>query len=286
MKQSKSIVLIHGLFVNNRSWSQWKAFFEAKGYTVYTPVNPGHDGDPAVLRNSVDPILTRVGFKDVVMNIADFIDTLPEKPIVIGHSLAGLVVQKLVEMDKAVAGVSIDGAPPKNVFAPFQTIKTVLPVVNFFKGNSPFLGSREWYRYAFFNTLSEAESEQAFAEIAVPESRLAALRKVPAAELKIDRGFVADLESSADARSVAATVISMAHQLGLRVVAEGVENDDQRDWLLHMQCNELQGYLFAKPMSATALGVWASGELAPSDLGLRESQYRDTLPQALAPRAS
>ena len=171
MKSTKTIVLIHGLFVNNTSWEQWKTYFEAQGYKVYTPANPGHEGAPSKLRTTVHPDLTKTGFEDVVMNIVKLIDTLPEKPIVVGHSLAGLVVQKLIEMDKAVAGVSIDGAPPKNVLAPWATVKIVLPVVNFFKGNQPFLGSREWYHKAFFNNYTKEESDRLYDQIAVPESR-------------------------------------------------------------------------------------------------------------------
>jgi pimeloyl-ACP methyl ester carboxylesterase len=169
--KTRSIVLIHGLFVNNTSWAAWKSYFEARGYTVYSPANPGHDGKPSSLRENIHPDLTKTGFKDVVENIIKLIDTLPEKPIVVGHSLAGLVVQKLIELDKAVAGISIDGAPPKNVFAPLATIKIVLPVVNPFKGNSAFLGSREWYHKAFFNNYSKVESDRLFDQIAVPESR-------------------------------------------------------------------------------------------------------------------
>lgn len=169
--KTRSIVFIHGLFVNNTSWKQWQTYFEAKGFTTYAPANPGHEGDPAALRATVHPQLTGTGFEDVVMNIVKLIDTLPEKPIVVGHSLAGLVVQKLVEMDKAVAGISIDGAPPKNIFAPLATIKMVLPVVNPFSGNSPFMGSREWYHRAFFNNYSRAESDKLYDQVAVPESR-------------------------------------------------------------------------------------------------------------------
>ncbi|HRG89198.1 MAG TPA: alpha/beta hydrolase [Chitinophagales bacterium] len=168
--QTKTIVLVHGLFVNNTSWADWKTYFEKLGYTVHTPANPGHDGKPADLRSNLHPQLTQTGFEDVVTNIVKLIDTLPEKPIVIGHSLAGLVVQKLIEMDKAVAGVSIDGAPPKNVFAPWHTIKAVLPVLNIFKG-AAYMGTREWYHYAFFNNYTRAESDILFDKIAVPESR-------------------------------------------------------------------------------------------------------------------
>lgn len=170
-QQSKTIVFIHGLFVNDSSWNQWRTYFEAQGYKVYTPANPGHEGDPSALRNTVHPRLTKTGFEDVVNNIIQLIDTLPEKPIVVGHSLAGLVVQKLIELGKAVAGISIDGAPPKNVFAPPATIKMVLPVVNPLKGNKEFLGSKEWYHKAFFNNYSRAESDALYDQIAVPESR-------------------------------------------------------------------------------------------------------------------
>ena len=132
MAKSKTIILIHGNFVNNSSWTEWKRHYEQKGYKVYTPANPGHEGNPADLRANVHPDLVKTGFIDVVNNIVQLIDGLPEKPLVIGHSMAGMVTMKLVEMEKAAAGVSIDGAPPKNVFPPFQTLKTVLPAFGFF----------------------------------------------------------------------------------------------------------------------------------------------------------
>jgi pimeloyl-ACP methyl ester carboxylesterase len=77
---------------------------------------------------------------------------------------------KLVEMGRAAAGVSIDGAPPKNVFPPFQTLKTVLPAFGLFSFAKYFMGSRKWYNYAFFNTLRDGEKEKAFEKFAVPES--------------------------------------------------------------------------------------------------------------------
>ncbi|KAF2514730.1 alpha/beta hydrolase [Flavobacterium zhairuonense] len=170
MSKSKTIVLIHGNFVNDKTWTDWKTYYEQKGYTVYTPANPGHDGDPAELRAKVHPNLIQTGFIDVVNNISKLIDSLPEKPLVIGHSMAGMAALKLVELGKAAAGVSIDGAPPKNVFPPFQTLKTVIPAFGFFSSNKYFMGSRKWYDYAFFNTIPEAEKRKAFEKFAVPES--------------------------------------------------------------------------------------------------------------------
>lgn len=170
MNNSKTIILIHGNFINDVSWSEWKDYYERKGYKVYTPANPGHVGNPAQLRKNVHPDLIKTGFIDVVNNIIRLIDTLPEKPLVVGHSMAGMVVLKLIELDKVVAGVSIDGAPPKNVFPPFQTLKTVLPAFGFFSFKKYFMGSRKWFNYAFFNTTPDAEKEKAFEKFAVPES--------------------------------------------------------------------------------------------------------------------
>src|SRR6187401_1077278 len=162
MGKSKTIILIHGNFVNNLSWSDWKKYYEQKGYTVYAPVNPGHKGIPAELRAKVHPDLTKTGFIDVVNNIASLIDTLPEKPLVIGHSMAGMAAMKLLEMDKVAAAVSIDGAPPKNVFPPFSTIKIALGAFGFLSGKGYFMGSRDWYDKAFFNTLPDEQRSGAF----------------------------------------------------------------------------------------------------------------------------
>ena len=167
---TKSIVLIHGNFVNDTTWADWKKYYEQKGYLVYTPSNPGHEGIPSELRKKVHPDLVRTGFIDVVSNLARLIDTLPEKPLIIGHSMAGMAVLKLIEMGKASAGVSIDGAPPKNIFPPVQTLKTALPAFGFLSFKKYFMGSRQWYDYAFFNTISDEEKEKAFEKYAVPES--------------------------------------------------------------------------------------------------------------------
>jgi pimeloyl-ACP methyl ester carboxylesterase len=178
MPKSKNIVLVHGMFVNNTSWDGWKQYLEQKGYTVYAPANPGHEGNPADLRKNIHPQLVQTGFVDVVMNIAKFIDTLPEKPLVIGHSMAGLAVQKLIDLGKADAAVSINGAPPKNVFPPLSTLKIVFPAINIFSGTRHYMGTREWYNRAFFNTLPASEQVEAYDAIAVPESRKLGLETV------------------------------------------------------------------------------------------------------------
>ena len=89
-------------------------------------------------------------------------------------------------------------------------------------------------------------------------SSLAALRQLPAQELKIDRAFVADVATSVEAQAIVRAVVEMARVLQMKVVAEGVETVAQRDQLVAMGCDELQGYLFAKPMTALAIEVLAA----------------------------
>ena len=91
-------------------------------------------------------------------------------------------------------------------------------------------------------------------------SSLSYLRKLPARQLKIDRSFVQDLESQDDAQAIVRAVIKLAHALGLKVVAEGVETEAQQDMLQRMGCDQLQGFLFARPMPARHLQLWVTGE--------------------------
>ncbi|OYY60504.1 MAG: hypothetical protein B7Y51_11675 [Burkholderiales bacterium 28-67-8] len=112
-------------------------------------------------------------------------------------------------------------------------------------------------------------------------SSLSYLRKLPASELKIDRSFVLDLETSEDARKVASAVINLAKSLDLKVVAEGVETEGQNRILRDFGCDQLQGYLFAKPMSARALALWAMDDVGPRTMNFRDSLFKATQPAEL-----
>jgi diguanylate cyclase (GGDEF)-like protein len=110
---------------------------------------------------------------------------------------------------------------------------------------------------ATFLALGSLGVHMAIDDFGTGYSSLAYLRKLPAEELKIDRAFVMDVETSADARAVVNAVVKLAQALGLKVVAEGVENERQRDILREIGCDELQGFLFARPMRARSLLIWA-----------------------------
>jgi diguanylate cyclase (GGDEF)-like protein/PAS domain S-box-containing protein len=80
-------------------------------------------------------------------------------------------------------------------------------------------------------------------------SSLSALKSFPISTLKIDKSFVRDLADSPDDQAIALAVISLGHRLHLRVIAEGVETEEQRDFLRANECDEMQGYLFSPPVA-------------------------------------
>jgi EAL domain-containing protein (putative c-di-GMP-specific phosphodiesterase class I) len=81
-------------------------------------------------------------------------------------------------------------------------------------------------------------------------SSLSYLRRFPISRLKIDRSFVSELPANTDDAALTAAIITMAHELRLSVVAEGVETRDQANHLQRVGCDHLQGYLFSRPIPA------------------------------------
>lgn len=98
-------------------------------------------------------------------------------------------------------------------------------------------------------------------------SSLSALKSFPISRLKIDKSFVADLAHSADDQAIAMAVISLGHKLDLRVIAEGVETEEQRAFLRANDCDEMQGYLYSRPVAperiAHLLAEQAAAPAAP-----------------------
>jgi EAL domain-containing protein (putative c-di-GMP-specific phosphodiesterase class I) len=128
----------------------------------------------------------------------------------------------------------------------------------------------------FFTELAAVGVHISIDDFGAGYSSLAYLRKLPATELKVDRGFVLDLENSEGARKIAQAVVNLAQALNMKVVAEGVETDAQYQILRRMGYDQVQGFLFAKPMTAKALALWATGTEGPRSIQFRESLFQET----------
>src|ERR671918_924959 len=109
-----TIVLIHGLWVTSRSWEKWAERYEARGYHVLTPAYPGFEVEVEALNEDPSPIeaLTIPG---VVEHLESIVAALENPPIIMGHSMGGLIVQILLDHGYGAVGVAIDSAPPEGV---------------------------------------------------------------------------------------------------------------------------------------------------------------------------
>jgi EAL domain-containing protein (putative c-di-GMP-specific phosphodiesterase class I) len=85
-------------------------------------------------------------------------------------------------------------------------------------------------------------------------SSLSYLRLLPASKVKIDASFIRDTPQNADDSAITSAIIAMAHNLNLRAIAEGVERQDQLDFLRSHNCDAIQGYFFSRPVPAQDAG--------------------------------
>jgi len=110
--------------------------------------------------------------------------------------------------------------------------------------------------------LRDSGVELAIDDFGTGYSSLAYLKMLPIHTLKLDRAFVRDIETDENDAAISAATLALARNLGLRVVAEGVETEAQRDFLSSHACNLLQGYLFGKPEPADVLSARWQGSLS------------------------
>jgi diguanylate cyclase len=107
--------------------------------------------------------------------------------------------------------------------------------------------------------LAEMGVRVAMDDFGTGHSSLSYLKRFDIDTLKIDGSFVAELPDDPEDRAIATAIVAMGHSLHMRVVAERVETEAQAECLREMGCDEIQGYLLSRPLSATALRAWLRG---------------------------
>lgn len=166
---SKTIMLIHGAWLNSRSWVGFKARYEAKGFRVVAPDWPLDDRSPAELRDAPDERLARVGQREIVAHYEQIIRDLPEAPIIIGHSLGGVFVQHLLNRGLGVAGVAINPAPTPGVPLGVHAIVSALPVfLDLFSWRKLKAMSLDFFRNRFAQTAPKGQTASLYEKYIVP----------------------------------------------------------------------------------------------------------------------
>ncbi|WP_433891253.1 alpha/beta hydrolase [Streptomyces sp. CA-111067] len=188
------VLFIHGLWLHATSWTPWVDLFRSEGYA---PAAPGWPGDPDTVpeaRANPESIADH-GIDDVVDHYAEIIGSLDAKPILVGHSFGGMIAQKLLGRDLALAAVAIDAAQIKGVLpVPLSALRATLPV---FKnpGNKHRAVSltADQFRFAFGNALPEQESADLYEQWTIPAPgkplfEAAAANFNPHSPAKVDTG--------------------------------------------------------------------------------------------------
>ncbi len=173
---SKTILFITGAFVGNNCWDNWREYFEAKGFTTSAPPWPFKDATVAELRSRHphhDKELARLTIDELLAHYENIIKSLPEKPILIGHSYGGLMTQIFVNRGLALAGVAIHPVPPLGVFPyEFTFLKAGWKSLGVFTDiDETYMMSFEDWQYAFVNGMPPEAQQAAYDTYTIPESK-------------------------------------------------------------------------------------------------------------------
>ncbi len=172
--KTQSVVFIHGMYLTPSVWQPWEAYFQNLGYKTFSPAWPLH-GASVAEQNSIHPKgeLAELTLPMVVQYYQDFIEKMEEPPILIGHSMGGLIVQQLLANNVGAAGIAINSAPPQGVISmKWHFLQANWPHLSPFASSSePSQLTLEQFSYGFVNGENSDVQKQAFENYVVPESR-------------------------------------------------------------------------------------------------------------------
>ncbi len=170
----KEIIFIHGMFMTPLCWENWVKSFAEEGYAVSAPAWPLHDGSVEELRQSshLAP-LGKLTFDQVLNHYRKILRQKATKPILVGHSLGGLIAQILLSEGLGQAAIAIDSAPPFGIFVTNASfLRANAGIFNFFANpDSPIQKSLESFSYSFLNAQPQEERRQVYERFYIPESR-------------------------------------------------------------------------------------------------------------------
>jgi pimeloyl-ACP methyl ester carboxylesterase len=164
-----TIVLLHGLWVTSRSWEKWVERYEGRGYRVLAPAYPGFEVEVEALREDPSPIETQT-VPAIVEHLENIVGEVESPPIIMGHSMGGLLTQILLDHGYGAAGVAIDSVPAEGIkVVPVSQIRSLFPILRHPTERHKAVGfTKEQFHTAFANTLSEEESDKVYERYYIP----------------------------------------------------------------------------------------------------------------------
>lgn len=186
------VLFVHGLWLHSSSWLNWVEAFNEAGFSAATADWPGDAATVEEARAHPDRVAGH-GINAIVDGYAEHIATLDQKPVLIGHSFGGLIVQRLLAEGHGAAAIAIDPAPIKGVlYIPPSALRVAsIGLRNPLNLNKPVSLSKEQFRYGFGNTLSHDEADDLWEKWTIPSPakplfEAASANLVPGSPARVD----------------------------------------------------------------------------------------------------
>ena len=163
------VVFVHGLWLHSDSWGAWVDRFREAGYEPQAPGWPGDGATVEETRANPDAVAGH-GINDVVAHYSQIVQSLDSKPVLVGHSFGGLIVQRLLGNGLGAAGVAIDAAPIKGVLVlPRSSLKVASIALKSPANRSKAVSlTEDEFRFGFGNAVSEEESKELYGRWTIP----------------------------------------------------------------------------------------------------------------------
>ncbi len=164
-----TVLFVHGLWLHASAWQNWVELFEAEGFAATAPLWPGERDSVAQTRAGAAGI-AGLSMNGLVTHYADLLRDLPAQPVLVGHSLGGTVVQKLLSAGYGSGGVLLD-SPRFDGDLPgaLSTLRLALPQLTHPSAIDDALTLTDYqFRFTYGRSLDAAESDALYREFAIP----------------------------------------------------------------------------------------------------------------------